>query len=143
MARSYKNYDFLRFKNLIGTHNWDAICNMLCPNAMWSEILNIIKTYLDAMCPMKKMILPVYTPEWLTPVIIDCMRIRDNLYKKARRTMTNNDWLIANFHKRNVEKLIFNSRKTKIGSLLEHRKDDPVKFWEGIRKLLPTKQPPH
>ena len=38
-----------------------------------------------------------------------------------------------------MESLIYHSRKEKIDSLLSHRKDDPVKFWSGIRKLLPVK----
>ena len=91
------------------------------------------------MCPVRKLVLPEYTPSWLTPPIINAMKERDSLYTKARRTMDMDDWRISDFHKRRVETLIFNSRKTEITSLLEHKKDDPVKFWEAIRKLLPNK----
>ena len=111
------------------------------PNEMWIRILFNLKACLDVMCPVRKLVSPEYTPEWLTPPIIDAMRIRDDLYRVAR-TNYNDDtcsWNIANFHRNRVESLIFNSRKTEVGFLLAYRKDDPAKFWEGIRKLLPNK----
>ena len=89
------------------------------------------------MCPVKRITIPEFTPDWLTPPIIEAMHERDRLYNIARRSMDLDDWRIADFHKNRVEGLIFNSRKNEIDMLLIHRKDDPAKFWQAIRKLLP------
>ena len=138
-ARSYRNYDFLTYKNMLMGHDWNDIIVLNNPNAIWNNLCTTLKQYLDILCPIRRLVLPIYTPEWLTPPIIEAMRHRDDSYRIARRVMTVDSWRIANFNKHRVAEMIFNSRKNEIGKLLVHRKDDPTKFWEGIRKLLPNK----
>ena len=139
-ARSYKNYDFLTYKNmLVANPNWDEIVAEEDPNIMWTRILDVLLKSLDLLCPVRRLTLPVYTPEWLTPPIIEEMKVRDDMYKRARRTNSDDDWRISNYYRNKVEDMVFNSRKEGIALLLLHRGDDPVKFWAGIRKLLPNK----
>ena len=138
-ARSYKNYDFLNFKNALTAIDWQPVLEEANVNSMWDKIIDIIRMTLDEMCPVRKIVIPEFTPAWLTPPIIESMRERDRLYGIARRSMDLDDWHIADFHKNRVEGLIFNSRRHEIDNLIAQRRDDPTKFWQAIRKLLPIK----
>ena len=138
-ARSYRKYDFFNFKNRLQAHDWHDIINIDDPDTMWNKTLIVIQNYLDIDCPMKMLTIPVYTPEWMSDIVIRAMRERDEAYRAARRVHNEDNWRIANFHRNNVEEIIFNSRKNKVQDLLQHRRDDPNKFWAGIRKLLPVK----
>ena len=96
-ARSYKNYDVLKFKNMLLSVKWDDVLSIDNPDEMWDSMLRLIRACLDSICPIRTMILPVYTPEWLTPNIIQEMQYRDDLYKDARRSNDIDDWRIADF----------------------------------------------
>ena len=67
-------------------YKWDDIVAIDDPDEMWDRVIGVIKACLDAICPVKTLVLPLYTPEWLTPAIIEQMQTRDSLYVTAKRT---------------------------------------------------------
>ena len=87
LARSYKNYDFLTFKNSLNAIDWNPVINTDNVNDMWDRIIDIIRIVLDEICPIRRLTIPEFTPSWLTPPIIQAMRERDRLYTIARRSM--------------------------------------------------------
>ena len=97
-ARSYRRYDFLTYKNSLLHINWNDIVTLHDPNEMWIRILFNMKACLDVMCPIRKLTIPEYTPEWLTPPIIDAMRNRDDRYRVARQTNSTDNWNMHQLH---------------------------------------------
>ena len=110
-ARSYKKYDYFAYKNMLLSVKWDDIVHIENPDEMWNKIIKVINACLDSMCPIRTLVLPVFTPEWLTPTIINAMNDRDKLYTIAKHTNSTDDWRIANFHRNRVEAMISLSRK--------------------------------
>ena len=94
-------------------HDWQDVIDTNDPEEMRDMVLIVIQDYLDIDCPLKMLTIPVYTPEWMTAMVIKAMRDRDDAFRAARRDNTENKWRIATYHRNNVEVLIFNSRKEK------------------------------
>ena len=111
-ARSYKNYDYILYRNMLYDHDWNDVICIDDPDVMWTAILDILYVSLDKMCPIKTMVLPEYTPDWLTPVIINEMNHRDNLYRHARQTGLVDDLRIANFYRNRVESKITTNKNS-------------------------------
>ena len=64
MARSYKNCVFLRFKNSLNAIDWNPVNLTDNGNTMWDRLIDIIRLTLDEMCPIRKITIPEFTPEW-------------------------------------------------------------------------------
>ena len=63
--------------------DWNPVTTADNVNTMWDRLIDIIRVILDDMCPIRKIVIPEFTPEWLTPPIIEAMRERDKLYMIA------------------------------------------------------------
>ena len=62
-----RNYDFLTYKNMLTNCNWDNVMVMSNVNCMWDSILKSMKDCLSMLCPVRRLVLPVFTLDWLNP----------------------------------------------------------------------------
>ena len=107
----------------------------------WDIFDDNIRAALDLICPIRKLTIPEDKPKWLTADIINLMRDRDALCKRARRTGNQDDWNIARLLRNRVQYAIRTYKAEQIKSDLNRFKNNPQKFWSKIRDILPTEKP--
>ena len=83
MGRSYKDYDKIIFQNLLQHAKWDKFDTETDPDILWDIFDDNIRAALDLICPIRKLTIPEDKPKWLTADIINLIRDRDALYKRA------------------------------------------------------------
>ena len=135
--RSYKNYNKQDFLHRLTTLNWDNFTYEYEPDRLWQILIDNIVKCLSFSAPIRKCFVHVHTPSWLNHIILRQMRERDQLYRHARNTKSVDDWRIAQNQKNRVESMQYYSKKNVVHNLLERFKEDPTKFWDGIRVVLP------
>ena len=137
-GRSYLRYDKAEFLRILAESYWTTFDESEDPNQLWGEMENNIRAALDRMCPVRKLIVPKYKPDWLTPDIIQLMRKRDKAYLIARRTGAPVPWRKARFLRNRVKNVIKQYKCNKIQNELNQNVQNPKKFWNNIRSLIPS-----
>ena len=84
-GRSYKNYNKEAFQDRLSELNWDNFYRLDNPNILWDAIRKAIITIIDPICPMKNFNVPEAREPWVTNEMIEAVRDKDNLLKKAKR----------------------------------------------------------
>ena len=85
------------FQNLLQLAEWDKFDTVTAPDTL-SDIFGYnIKSALDLLCSIRKLIIPEGKPKWLLNDIINLMRDRDYFYNRAKRTEKQVDQNIARF----------------------------------------------
>ena len=135
--RSYRRYDKTDFIMRLRQADWSHFTYEHEPDRLWQIMLGIIEKCLSFTAPIRRCYVSKNTPAWLTNIIIAQMRERDQLFRHAKNTKSLDDWRIANNQKNRVSSLLYYSKKDNISSLLERYKEEPTKFWDAIKKLLP------
>ena len=139
IGRSYRHFNEGEFKNTLRAKNWEHIIDYTSAESAWDSILKEVKKELDFCCPIKKYTVRGTRPKWLTNTLIEQMKDRDYFYKKAKRSLNQDDWNIAK-HLRNTTN--FNIRQAKANYIigeLEASQDDPKRFWRTIKKVFSQK----
>ena len=142
MGRSYRNFNYDRFKERLELLDWGPLADMSDPGEAWDFMLKQITMVIDNMCPVRTFHIKNYRPDWMTKELIEQIKDRDYFYKKAKLKGDEDSWNMAK-HLRNITNS--NIRQAKrdfiLDELRQHDKDEK-KFWKVIRKVVPTgKQP--
>ena len=103
---------------------------------MWDIMEKNITTILDALCPIRSLVVPESKPDWLNDEIIQLMRRRDKLYREARQKKNPITWRKAIFLRNRVEMAIKNTKRNKIQRELHTNRNNPKKFWENINSII-------
>ena len=135
-ARSYQNYVKEEFQNdLINDNRWYDYYTSDDVDMKWKLFEDIISTYADHYCPIKKIRVRNDSPNWFTKELVEEIYHRDRLYKGAKLSQDTSDWDKYKKKKNEVKKLIFQAREEYIKGRLEEDRNDPKKFWRSINKL--------
>ena len=135
--RSYKNYDKNGFIRRLLLSDWGEFTYEKGPDQLWQLMVGIIEEALTHTAPIRKCFVQVDSPPWMNAQIRDQMRQRDQLYRHAKNTKSVDDWRIADNQKNRVGYLLYYSKQNTVLGMLERYKDDPSKFWDGIRMVFP------
>ena len=85
-GRTYSVYDKVAYQNDLLQHGlWDVFWNTNSKNIelLWSYMLHIIMEIADIHCPVRRMKISNDNPHWMSKEIIECIRLKDEMYKKA------------------------------------------------------------
>ena len=102
---------------------------------LWSYILHIITEIADIHCPIRKMKISNENPHWMSKEIIEIIHHKDNMYKRAKATEAEVDWLAYKVIKKDVKILILNAKEEYIKEQLEQHKNNPRKFWQNVNEI--------
>ena len=139
-GRSYRHYDRQTFFNNIKEANWDSFYEASDPTLAWEIMQNNIILEADKMCPIKQFKIKNTKPCRVTNELIECMRDRDYLYSKAKRTNNEDDWNIAKFHRNRVNANVRRARAEFIQDQLRNSEGNLAKFWRTIKQVMPNKK---
>ena len=83
-GRSYRNYS--KYQNIIPDSNWDKYENVNEINAKWDFLLNIFRSAIDNMCPLKSFKIKQEKELWITPQLIELIKDKDNGLREAKKS---------------------------------------------------------
>ena len=135
-GRSYKRYDQGVFKNLLERIDWEFLHNDCTTDVLWHYILSEVCDILAIMCPLKTFKIPVSKPDWLTDEIITCINDRNKYVRLFKRTGCADFFVLSNFLRNKITKLIFKEKRSVIITKLNMNRKNPKKFWREIKSLL-------
>ena len=138
-GRSYRNYEKQQFIDNVSARNWKPFYDAKNPASAWAEMQNIIVEEANKICPVKKFTIRNTRPSWITNELLEQMKDRDYFYKKAKQTLSEDDWNIAKFHRNQVNLNIRRARADFIKKQLRNNEGNSAKFWRTIKKIMPSK----
>lgn len=94
-CRCFAAFNKDEFQADLVTRSWDEYYQMEDVDNLWETLYDVIYRTADRHCPLKSYRGKKVLPQWLTPELHELMFERDFLYKKAKRSRTEEDWLIA------------------------------------------------
>ena len=139
-GRSYRNYNKQKFVDGVSARDWGPFYTAKSPADAWTEMQNIIVEEANKICPVKTFTIRNTRPSWITNELIEQMKDRDYFYKKAKRTLSEDDWNIAKFHRNQVNFNIRRARADFIKEQLKNIEGNSARFWRTIKKVMPSKK---
>ena len=136
-GRSYRNYDTQNFIDFLDDQNWELFGHSEDPNTLWEIMLKNIKAAIDMLCPLKTFKIKKYKEPWITQELIELIKDKDILLKRAKRSNLPEDWVNARRHRNDCLSKIRRAKSEFITSELDNNKSDSKKFWNNIKTVLP------
>lgn len=134
LGRSYKNVDWDAFQEEIKQIDLQEFFTLRDPNVVWEALYSRLLGILDRFCPVRNIRLHHRNSEFITPEVADQIHERDRLYRRARKSGLDCDWLAAKTLRSRVRRLIINARRDYIRRQLDLADGDSKKFWRIINK---------
>lgn len=138
-CRTFGNYVKTDFQEDVIDQDWSHFFSQnISTNDKWLEMEKIILSVADKHCPLKEHKGKKYVPPWLNQEILEILKTRDELYKKAKRSGLENDWNVARKARNNCTKVVNSAKNTYILNLLHTKEKNSKKFWKVIQQVLPN-----
>ena len=135
-GRTYRKYDKNIFQTLISQGDWTLFYALTDPIELWDFILNMIRTHIDIMCPIKFLKIRSNSQPWITQEVIEAINDRNELYSDLQRSNDDGDIIEARRARNRTNRLVLNAKSEYITNTLEQHKDDPKKFWRILNNTL-------
>ena len=137
-GRSYRNYDCELLSERLDEHDWNRFYIEAVPNILWDIMLNNIETTLNEICPLRTFRIKKYKEPWITQELLELIKDKDSLLKKAKRTKCPEDLTIAKRYRNDCLSKIRKAKADFVSSELEtNNMSDSKKFWKNIKNVLP------
>ena len=91
---------------------------------------------LERMCPEEEINLRSVRPGWMTIDTIEALNDKYRLYKLAKRTKKEQDWINYKKARHNAAKLLKNTKEQFVISEIESCGNDSRKLWRELHKNL-------
>ena len=139
-GRSYLDFDEDAFLNLLRPHLTQAIMNnMNDVNEKWGHFYTSVDSELNKICPIREFCFKKDKPPWLTNDLLELIKDKDYLLKKARKSKLDIDKANARQARNLVNSLIKRVRSDYVKEQLDANRNDPKKFWEVIKNVFGDK----
>ena len=83
-GHSYRKYNREIFQNNVRESNWNAFNNGISVTQKWNSLLDIIRTNIDEMCPLKCFKIKQEKEPWLSNRLIELIKDKDYALKRAK-----------------------------------------------------------
>ena len=138
LGRSYKNYDHDLFCHKLLQMNWMHFYQMENVNIAWNIMLTNIKSAIDDMCPLKHFKVAQAKEPWVTNEILELIKDKDKLLRRAKNRNNENDWHLAREARNNANLQIRHAKANFIQENLNINQNNSKKFWQNIHDILPN-----
>ena len=136
-GRSYRRFDEDVFLNRLRPHLTQAFMNTMNDvNEKWGHFYNSVELELNKICPIREFNFKKDKPAWLTHDLIELIKDKDHLLKKARKSKMDIDKINARQARNLVNSLIKRARSDYVKEQLDANRNDPKKFWEVIKSVF-------
>ena len=105
-------------------------------NDQWDFFFNPVKSTLDKMCPVREFSFKKEKPPWLTHDLIELIKDKDHLLRRARKSKKEIDKTNARRARNLVNALIKRARSDFVKEQLDIHRNDPKHFWEIIKNVF-------
>ena len=139
-GRSYIKYNKADFQGELQDLDWAEYFALQDPNAIWDFLKSAILKVLDPLCPLKTFCVPEAREPWVTNEVLEIIRDKDKLMRRARRTGSEEHWVRARRARNEVGRQVENVRADYLKTQQETHKNDPKEFWKSIAPIFPGKK---
>ena len=105
-------------------------------NEKWGHFYSSVELELNKICPLREFNFKKDKPAWLTHDLIELIKDKDHLLKKARKSKIDIDKINARQARNLVNSLIKRARSDYVKEQLDANRNDPKKFWEVIKSVF-------
>ena len=99
-----------------------------------------IEGIIDIMCPMKTFRINQIKQPWITPPLIELIKDKDKILKKAKKKKTDeNLWNQAKRFRNMCTNRLRKAKADYVKSNLNNNQNNPKKFWKNIQEIFPQK----
>ena len=138
--RSFKNYSVNEYEEKLKQANFPNYLNFDNMDAAYCSFLKILMNVIDSLAPSKERRIKGRTQEWFDGEISELISIRNQQYKKFKKTLLHVDKEIFKETKYKVIKMIKNKKKLYFEKKLQENIGKPKELWKAIKSLgLPSK----
>lgn len=137
-CRCFSNFIKEDFQAYLVNRNWESFYHLNDVDTMWDTLRSIIHKTADYHCPLKRFRGKKELPPWLTVELHELMFERDLLYKKAKKSKLDEDWVLARRIRNLCNSSIRQAKNNYTKTLLETYEKDPYKFWRTIESVWCT-----
>ena len=141
LGRSYKNYDKAVFCDRLIQLDWNNLLACDDVNRAWNIMLSNITTTIDSMCPLKHYRVAQAKEPWVTNEILEMIKDKDRLLRRAKNRNTVLDWILAKQARNNTN--LQRAKATFVQENLEQNQNNSKKFWQNINEILPNTKNKH
>ena len=139
MGRTYKDYNKELFQDHINNGQWED----LFETNSTSEKCNIFKEKFLDICninaPIKKLKVTQNNPKWISRELYELMDQRDNAYKKAKATNSDQDFKSAKEVRNHLNRTIVKAKREYLEQTLTKNTLNHRKIWKKLQEHLPGK----
>ena len=137
-GRSYRNYEREDFQARLIDAKWDDFYEEGDPDKCWETMSNIIKHEINKTCPLKSFKVKSGVDPWITNELLEEIRDKDLMIKRARRTKLQADWVVAKLARNRVGRQIEVARVNYFREEHLASTGDPKRFWGNIASVIPS-----
>ena len=134
IGRSYKNYNQVVFQNNLLEKDRNALYNNNDVNQAWNIMLTNIMSTIDRMCPLKNYKVAKAKEPWVTNDILEMIKDKDRLLRRAKNKNTENDWILVRNARNNVNYQIRRAKANFIQDNLELHQNDSKQILEKYKR---------
>lgn len=138
-CHTFGNYIKEDYQRDVADYDWTHFySSTTTTDDKWTEIEKVITAAADKHCPYIEYRGKKHAPPWLNQEILETLKTRDELYKRAKTSKLELDWGIARKARNNCIKIVNAAKNNYILNLLHTEEKDSKKFWKVIQQVLPN-----
>lgn len=128
-CRDYSKANLENYAQALSQQDWTFVYEGVSIDIIWDRMFQIFTKMLDIFCPYKTVSVKRDRPTYVTREIIDMGHERDRLFKLARKTNCNSDWVIARKQRQKVNYALKRAKSEYFRNTLVETQGDSRKFW--------------
>ena len=138
-SRMYRNYNHQNMSAELRNHDWNPIYAINEVNTAWKYLKDVLLKTFDKHAPIVQRRVKGQFCPWLNSEIYQFMNDRDKALRKARKTKSTADWKYYRKLRNECTTTIRIAKSIYSKDLLKENANNPKKFWDTIKKIMPTK----
>ena len=133
--RNFKNFNERAYLNDLNNLNWQKVCQHNDSNDMWADWLNLLMPVIDKHAPLKRKRIGTRKSRWITPYVVQKIRLRDFLKRKFDVTSDNEIWFQFKKARNECNNAIKQAKHNYFITNFAAARKDPSKTWKLMNEL--------
>ena len=120
------------FNEDVSELNWESIDQLENVSDAYSTFEDMFKKVIDKHAPLRRSRIKKKESPWINDEIIRATRDRNEAKRKARKTKSQDDWMIYRILRNNVTEKIRNAKKGYISDLIKGSNGNSSQIWKSL-----------
>ena len=140
MGRTYKDYNKELFQDHINNGQWEGLFETNSTSEKWNIFKEKFLDICNINAPIKKLKVTQNNPKWISRELYELMDQRDNAYKKAKATKSDQDFKSAKEVRNHLNRTILKAKREYLEQTLTKNTLNHRKIWKKLQEHLPGKR---